>query len=152
MYPRRLLLVPMLLAVSGCFAVPGPYRPDAKLDASGALPDVRTAVGSAKSDRPLRVGVSTRADVEKLMGDPAASADGRVCVYAQQMFSGYGAVLPPFYGASGPLRQKTYFLRVAFDDQGVLRGQRVEPWESRDAGMGYMISGPDRVPDQLLSP
>jgi hypothetical protein len=137
----------------GCFAVPTPYRPNAELDASGTIPDVRTVVGDSKSKRPLRLGQSTRADVERVLRQPTTrSSDGSVYVYAQQFFSGWGVVLPPFYGASGPLRQRTCFLQLAFDSNDVLRGKRVESGASSDAGMGYMVNGPDRVPALLLTP
>ena len=148
-----LLALAFAVSLSGCLAVPTPYAPDADLDDSGEIPDVRKVVGDSKSKRPLRLGNSTRADVEQFLGEPAAmSADGSVYVYAQQMFSGSGVVLPPLYPASGLLRQRTYFLRLTFDAQEILRSSRVERGESSDAGMGYMLNEPDRVPTRLLAP
>src|SRR3989442_161509 len=80
-------LVALVLAafLGGCFAVPTPYRPNAELDASGAILDVRKVVGDSKSKRPLRLGHSTRPEVEQLLREPTAkSSDGSVYVYAQQ--------------------------------------------------------------------
>jgi hypothetical protein len=151
---QRLLALVLAGFLTGCFAVPTPYHPDPELDASPrVLPDIRNIVGEGDSNRALRLSHSTRSDVEKALGEPAAkSADDSVFVYAQHMFSGWGVVLPPLFPANGPLRQQTYFLQLVFDPQGVLRRYRVEPGEANDAGMGYTVSRPDRVPDSLLMP
>ena len=149
--PGRILGLVLLSMQGGCFAIPTPYHPDADFDASGRLPDIRKVVGEGQSSRPLRLDLSTRADVERVLGSPTTrSADSSVYVYTQQMFAGYGVVMPLLYGAAGPLRQRTYFLRLDFDPAGLLRGRRLEHGESSDAAMGYTVMPPDRVPTRLL--
>ncbi len=139
----------IVITFSGCLMVPTPYHPDKDYDGSANGHDIRHVIGHSD----LQVGSSHRADVERVLGGPTTrSTDDRVFIYAQQMFSGFGIVFPPFYPAAGPLKQRTCFLRLTFDEHDVLQDGSITWGDSKDANMGYMIEGPDSVPRGLLLP
>src|SRR5260221_458993 len=137
----------VLLGLSGCFAIPTPYAPTDDPNVPGKTRDVAELVGSAQSDRPVKVDVSTKAGVRQMIGEPSAvSKDERVWVYAQAMSAGWGFNFIGFPGM-GALRQRTQYVRLRFDERDVLREERVSHGESRAANLGYAeYSQPERGP------
>jgi hypothetical protein len=141
----------VLVGLGGCFAIPTPYHPTDDPNLPEKTRDVAELVGPARSDRPVKMDVSTKADVRRMMGEPSAvSKDQRVWVYAQAMSAGWGFNFMGFPGM-GTLQQRTQYVRLRFDQRDVLREQRVSQGESRAANLGYAeYPQPERVPPELL--
>jgi hypothetical protein len=141
----------VLVGLGGCFAIPTPYHPTDDPNVPGKIPDVAELAGSARSDRPVKVDVSTKVDVRQVLGEPSAvSNDQRVWVYAQAMSSGWGFNFIGFPGI-GTLQQRTQYVRLRFDQRDVLREESVSHGESRAANLGYAeYPQPERVPPELL--
>lgn len=120
---RRLrVLVPILLSawgvglLSGCLFIP-------TFDKVIQGEDVAKRVGDAKSGLPVRVGLTTRDDVVRLLGMPHfGSPDGRQAVYAWKVRNGV-FVWPLCFHAYGGFGARGLELR--FDEAGVLRQSRV---------------------------
>jgi outer membrane protein assembly factor BamE (lipoprotein component of BamABCDE complex) len=111
--------LPILLICIGLFGLSGClYIPWIKTRESPEERDLRTVVGDAKSNRPLRVGITDREQVLRLLGEPtAASPDGRILAFVQRFDVGVYFV-PVCLSVD---RAKTQFvLRLDFDAEGRL--------------------------------
>jgi hypothetical protein len=105
------LVVVGTLALIGCIYVPGSFQP------SGGGPRPETKVGAINSDKPLRVGRSTREDVFRELGrDDVTEPDHWTLVYSYRIDT--GAILSICGGL--PLSESRE-LRLEFGDDGVLR-------------------------------
>jgi len=83
---RRKITIPMLLIATGvciligCIPIPGNFKqPDGR-------PRPEASIGKLNSDKPLKVGASSQAEVARVLGMPAlSSADGTLLVYSYQV-------------------------------------------------------------------
>ena len=111
------LAIPILLValgmwlLSGCIYVPMFGRP---LEGQ----NVAKKVGSTRSDKPVRIGVSTGDDIFRIIGEPRwKSADGRVIAYSWKTQNGV-TVWPLCFWVDGVDRWSTLVFQL--DDEGVL--------------------------------
>src|SRR5438105_4339898 len=117
---RRLfnVLAAACLAIcSGCVLLPTSEFAEHK-------PDVRFILGDASSDKPIRIGVTTKDDVMKLLGDPllvdeggagkplVANNDSGTFIYSRVMAHGILALIPFRAQDCYPLYQRMYVLRL----------------------------------------
>lgn len=120
---RRLrVLVPIVLSgwgfgmLSGCLFIP---TFDKVVDGE----NVAKRVGNAESDRPVRVGQTTRDEVVRVLGLPShASPDGRLAVYTWKVRNGL-IVWPLCFQAYSQFGARGLELR--FDPTGVLLETRL---------------------------
>lgn len=139
----RLLIILGLCLLSGCIFVPmiNFYAPFSAERLITELPgiDPRPYIGEPGSKRPIIVGVTTEAELIKLMG-PAGfkSDDGRALGYRWSTTHGYWILLAPTCFSATPGNVRTYIARFTFDAHGIL--QRIDT-ASHDAP-STTFSGP----------
>jgi hypothetical protein len=110
------LVVVGMLALIGCIYIPGSFQP------SGGGPRPETKVGKANSDKPVRVGRSTREDVLRELGRESASEpDPQTLEYLYTIDTG---ALVSICGGF-PLSERRR-LRLEFGADGVLRDFSVQ--------------------------
>jgi hypothetical protein len=142
----RVSLLVVMLTCAGCL-----YIPTGEYGYEGA--DLRKTFGPPDSRRPLRPGVSTRADVLRtlkiqlptnsgsLYDDPPARADSYVWTLRTPNCRGYKLIFAP--PPAGPADTRDYFARVTFDERGLLDSfevRRETTW--RDAAVGMEVAPP----------
>jgi hypothetical protein len=109
------LLLAGLIGLVGCIWLPGSFqRTDGK-----ARPE--TKIGQGGSDKPLWVGRATREKVEAVLGKPDQEFGGRSVIYHYSIETGGFFFICGF----GLPTTAERFLRIDFDDQGVLRAYKV---------------------------
>jgi len=117
------LMVPLMLLVLGlcvlvgCLYLPGDFK---RVD---GRPRPEERIGADGSDKELQIGRSTRERVVTLPGDPEPPGTpvGRTLIYPYRIHSGELFLL--CFGVTGPYADR--FLRVEFDERGVLRAYKV---------------------------
>ncbi len=109
-----LILAPLLWLMTGCFHLPWfEHRTD-----SG--PNIRAVVGPANSNRAIRPGNITRAQVIALLGPPEyMSLDGTAIAYLTDTASAYWVW--PLCFAAEPADSKSYMVRLIFDKDDRLK-------------------------------
>jgi hypothetical protein len=122
--PMGLIVVPGA-ALVGCLYIPGSYR-----QADGR-PRPESQIGPPGSDKPIQIGRTTRQDVDRLLGIPAAvdESGSQTLVYHYRVRTGYVVNLCWGIGPDpDPLEDR--FLRLDFDGQNLLR--RYKTYKSGD--------------------
>ena len=117
-------MVAALLGIAlliGCIPVPV-FRP------GGGRPRPEERIGGPSSDKPLRLGRSTREDVHRLLGQPRDTPDTRTDVHAY--YSTTVNWIYPLCFASVPSTSPR-FVRLEYADDGVLR--RYKMFKTPDA-------------------
>jgi hypothetical protein len=109
------LLVGGLIGLVGCIWIPGSFQ---RIDGQ---PRPETTIGRAGSDKPLWVGRATREKVYAVLGKPEHVIGDRSLIY--QYWIETGGIF--FICGFGVPTTAERFLRVDFDDQGVLRAYKV---------------------------
>jgi len=119
-------VLPIVLVTAGaCLLVGCIYIPTFNKVVSGV--DASKKIGDATSRKPLRVGRSTRADVERVLGPPRyVSADGSAVAYTWAVQS--GVWLTVCFGSMEMTSMRGVLLKF---DGDVLRGYYVEKDASR---------------------
>ena len=114
--PRITLLLPMLVAsmgvavLMGCIPIPV-YRPLA----GGPRPEER--IGKPGSKKPLRLGHSTRQNVQAILGYPSRQFGKNTDVYVYPIIT-FTLVMPCTESLDSA---EDRFLRLDYDEAGVLR-------------------------------
>ena len=106
------------LAMVGCIYIPGTFQ---RIDGK---PRPETFFGKEGSAKQLWVGRATRADVERLLGAPNGSPKpgAPFVVYSYRITTGYNLFL---CWAMSYSNCEERFLRLDFDDRGILSGYKV---------------------------
>ena len=112
------IAVTVALALVGCIYIPGNYQ---RIDGK---PRPETLIGEEGSEKKLWVGQATRADVERVLGAPDVSPKpgAPFVVYSYRITTGYNLFL--CWAMSYP-NHKERFLRLDFDERGILSGYKV---------------------------
>jgi hypothetical protein len=121
--PRlRRVLLPILVAgagvylLIGCIPLPGNFKPT-----RGERPETR--IGKADSDRPIRIGRTTRQGVREVLGLPAAATpDQRVVAYSYSVNT--MTILWPLCFRAEPVRGSRYLV-LRFDEADLLESFNV---------------------------
>jgi hypothetical protein len=118
--PAALVGVGIVL-LSSC--IPLPIETDQWLS-SGPWPRIHKQVGSAKGDKPVRVGVSSRPQVESHFGLPHyQTADGRAVVYKCPVAT-WQSFFPLCFMSTG-MNSEDRFLLLRFGADGRVEGYEV---------------------------
>lgn len=135
------LLVPLVWMMTGCLYIPFfEHRID-----SG--PNVRALVGNADSDRPIRPGHVTKAQVIALLGEaPWISYDGNALGYLTR--TSMGSWVWPLCFTAEPADSKTYVVRLVFDKQGDLVHY---DWADASRSIPLIDLVPPRLADEFVA-
>jgi hypothetical protein len=127
------VLLPATLAFVGVYLLVGCiYLPTFNAVVDG--PDASAKVGEASSDKTLRVGISTRDDVRRVLGKPFhETADGRLWVYSWKRQK--GLLVYPLCFQAFP-ENKAYATTIEFDERDVIVRHETEVNEGR----AYLLS------------
>src|SRR5688500_11195061 len=109
-----LLIVLAVAALHGCLYIPR----------SSGLPDVADAVGDAESNKPIRVGVSTREDVLDRFGSRYNVGPHENIRYTWEELKGQWVGLC-YPGWPEGARYRTRSATFHFDDRGVLKDHNI---------------------------
>ena len=128
--PLGLLFIGVYVLV-GCIYIP-------TFNATTGAKDARNYVGAAnEATKPLKLGMSTRANVHKVLGKPFfRTTDGRFVVYSWKKQKGL-LVYPQCFSALPEAR--AFAMTLEFDSEGVLRSFDVESQQ----GYAYIGSPPN---------
>jgi hypothetical protein len=112
------IAVGVALVLVGCIYIPGNYQ---RIDGK---PRPETLIGQEGSTKQIWVGKATRADVERVLGAPDVPArpGAPFVVYSYRITTGYNLFLCWAMSFSNEDRR---FLRLDFDEQGILSGYKV---------------------------
>lgn len=121
---RRQIILPLILIVLGVCLLEGClFIPTFDTLKKGEH-DAAKQVGGANSRKPLRVGMATRGQIEKLLGPPNFYApDGSRTAYTWRVTEGIWIAPLCFY--ANP-RNRERMLLLQFDHEGVLQRFRID--------------------------